>query len=130
MIKDIGNNCTWLNGTSGLTINGQADVFGLVVDTLGFEGGAGAIRFVGPSWAVLITVQEGDEFDGSDMQDIPVDRSTPVVGGAQIFTFEYQIGFISNKRYVRLKFNGQDPGTSTSVSAMIFLYPNNQGPTE
>lgn len=129
MIKDIGNNSNWFAATNDvITVPANTDVFGLIVDTIGYEGGAGQMRVYFPNVDITVTMQEGDDELGTDMEDMPVERSQPVViGGGTAFTTSYKIAYVSNKRYIRMKFTGDD-AQSVGVSGMIFLYPAKQGP--
>lgn len=127
MVKDLGNNLASFSGFIQTTIGADSDFNGIVVDTQGYEGGI-AILKVNTYTAGNVTprMQEGDDAGGSDMADIPAERITTPGQTLSAANEHSKIGFLSNKRYVRIVGLGAGSANLT-VTGQIVLGPPNHG---
>lgn len=131
MIKDLYNNVKMENALDATAIGTDTDTNGAVIDTQGFQSGVISLKLVAyTDGAAVGKVQEGDSSDGSDMADIPAARV--IGGGASLGAANEvdKIGYVSNKRYVRVVVTTTGTTTGLTASAVSVLADAENSPVD
>lgn len=128
MIYDLNSNASLISAIGYAILSSNVGpIEGSIIDTLGFEGITAFVRATTPTTGeASFTIQEGDLSNGSDMVDIPQERITNI-GNLTVAISIVKLGFIPNKRYVRIVANPVGV-TDLGISGAIALVAPNQGP--
>lgn len=129
MIHDLANNTKVVNALDATAIGSDTTTSGAVIDTKGF-GSAMMIVAVTDytDGSYIANVQEGDASNLSDAADIPATRIPTTAQALTAVDEQDKIGFIANKRYVRVQVDSSSTTTGATLKAVCVLGNPDSGP--
>lgn len=129
MIHDLGNKIKVVNALDATAISTDTTTSGAVIDTQGFGSGAVLVRVAAfTDGSYIINMQEGDAPNLSDAADIPAARISNTAQALTAVDETDKIGFIANKRYVRVQVDSSSTSSGATLLGNCILSDPDLGP--